>query len=77
MQQIQQLYTQFLNFFPAVLHPIISIIVVAVIVYSIFQVLRSNFLYLILLVILLPASVPVLQSIWQGILDLLKFLLHT
>ncbi len=76
MQQIQVLYTRFLGLFPPVLHPIISIILVIVVVYAIIQVLKKDFIYLIVLVILLPASVPVLRSVGQGIIDLIKFLLH-
>jgi hypothetical protein len=76
MDQIQQLYTQFLNLFPPFLHPIISIIVVGVLIYSIVQVIRRDFIYLIILIVLLPASVPVLKSIGQGIIDLIKFLLN-
>jgi len=77
MQQIQGLYTQFLSLFPPVLHPLISVILVIVIVYSLVQVLRRNFIFLIILVILLPASVPLLRSVWQGIVDLIRFLLGT
>ena len=75
MKQIEQFYTQFLNLFPAFLHPVISIIVVVVVIYAVVQVLKKDFIYLIILVILLPASIPVLKSIGQGIIDLLKFLL--
>lgn len=76
MQQIQDLYTRFLSLFPSVLHPIISIILVVVIIYAIIQVIKKDFIYLIVLVILLPASIPVLRSVGQGIIDLIKFLLH-
>jgi hypothetical protein len=76
LQQIEQFYSHFLSLFPPVLHPVISIIVVVVIIYSLIQVVRKDFIYLIVLVILLPASIPVLKSVGQGIVDLLKFLLH-
>ena len=77
MQQIQDLYTNFLKLFPQALHPIISILIVVVIVYALAQVIKKDFIYLIVLIVLLPASVPILKSVGQGIVDLLKFFLHT
>ena len=76
MQQIQQLYSNFLNLFPPALHPIISIILVIAIVYSLIQVIKKDFIYLIVLIVLLPASVPILKNIGQTILDFIKFLLR-
>ena len=46
----------------------------ALLVYGIYKVIRRQFIYLILLVILLPASVPILRNIWQALLEILKFL---
>jgi hypothetical protein len=47
------------------------------IVYSIFKVIKKDWIFLIALVILLPASQPILQSVWQGIVAFIKFLLNT
>lgn len=71
------LYNQFLNYFPTFLHPIISLVLVVFLVYSIFQALKRNFIFLIVLVVLLPASVPILKSVVQGIVELITFLLGT
>jgi|GEM_PF-642163 len=76
IDQIENFYIQFLNLFPPVLHPVIGLIIVVAIIYSLIQVVRKDFIYLIVLVILLPASIPILKSIGQGIVDLLKFFLH-
>lgn len=74
---IQSLYLQFLSNFPVTLRPLISIGVAILIVYSIFKVIKKDWIFLIALVILLPASQPILQSVWQGIVAFIKFLLNT
>ena len=75
MDQILSIYTQFLNFFPKSIHGIISLLLAALLVVAIFKVLKKNFIYIIVLVILLPASVPILRNIWEGLVNLVKFLL--
>ena len=75
MEQIISIYNQFLSFFPQSIQGIVSFALAILIVYAIYKVLKRNFIYLILLVILLPASVPILKSIWNGAVNLVKFLL--
>jgi hypothetical protein len=75
--EIQSLYLQFLSNFPVNLRPLISIGLAVLIVYSIFKVIKKDWIFLIALVILLPASQPILQSVWQGIVAFIKFLLNT
>ncbi len=75
MQYLQELYTQFLGYFPNFLQPFVSVALAVLLVYSIFQALKRNFLYLIVLVVLLPASVPILKGVWEALLNVIKFLL--
>ena len=75
--EIQSLYLQFLTNFPVNLRPLISIGLAVLIVYSIFKVIKKDWIFLIALIILLPASQPILQSVWQGIVVFIKFLLNT
>jgi hypothetical protein len=77
LADIQNLYLEFLKNFPASLQPIISIGLAVLIVYSIFKVIKKDWIFLIALIILLPGSKPILQSIWQGIVVIVKFLLNT
>lgn len=77
MSEIQSLYIQFLSNFPETLRPFISIGLAVLLVYAIFKVIKKDFIYLIALVILLPASVPILKNVWQGIVMFIKFLLNT
>lgn len=76
MSEIQNLYLQFLSNFPASLQPLISLGLALLVIYSVFKVIKKDFVYLIALVVLLPASVPILKSVWEGVLAFVKFLLN-
>ncbi len=76
MSEIQNLYLQFLGNFPVSLRPIISLGLALLVVYSVFKVIKKDFIYIIALVVLLPASLPILKSIWGGIVVFVKFLLN-
>ncbi|HEX3099344.1 MAG TPA: hypothetical protein VHQ41_00020 [Patescibacteria group bacterium] len=75
MDYLQNLYSQFLGFFPNFLHPFISIAVVVFLVYSIVQALKKNFIFLIVLVVLLPASIPILKNVVDILIGFIKYLL--
>lgn len=77
MSEIQNLYLLFLSNFPGPLRPVISLGLALLVVYSVFKVIKKDFIYIIALVILLPASVPILKSVWQGLVAFVKFLLNT
>lgn len=77
LADIQNIYLEFLNNFPVTLRPLISIGVAILIVYSIFKVIKKDWIFLVALLILLPASKPILQSVWQGVVVFIKFLLNT
>ncbi len=77
LSDLQSLYLQFLANFPPSLQPLISIGLALLIIYSIFKVIRKDWIFLIALLILLPASKPILESVWQGIVVFIKFLLNT
>ena len=73
---IQNLYLEFLKNFPVSLQPVISVGVAVLLIYSIFKVVKKDWIFIVALVILLPASKPVLQNIWEGVVSLIKFLLN-
>lgn len=77
LANIQNIYLEFLQNFPTATQPVISILFAILIVYSIFKVVKKDWIFLIALVILLPSSKPILQSVWQGIVIFIKFLLNT
>ena len=76
MSQLETIYLQFLNNFPLSLRPVVSIILAVLIVYSIFKIIKHDFIFLIVLIILLPASIPIFENVWQSILALIQFLLN-
>jgi len=75
MDQIMSIYNQFLSYFPANLHGVVSLCLAILIAYGIFKVLRRDFIYIILLIVLLPASVPILKNIWDSLANIINFLL--
>ena len=75
MDSIYSIYTQFLSYFPEKVHGLVSLFLGILLIVGIYKVLRRQLIYLVLLVILLPASVPILKNIWEQILEFLKFLL--
>ena len=75
MAQVYQIYNQFLALFPSGLAPLINVILAILIIYGIIKVIQKDFVWLILLIVLLPASVPILKNIWQSVVNIITFLL--
>jgi hypothetical protein len=75
MDQIQSIYLEFLANFPVQIRPVVSIALAVLLVYSLFKVLKKDWIFLIALLILLPTSKSILQSIWEGIVAFIQFLL--
>lgn len=76
MSEIQKIYLEFLTNFPEGLRPFISIGLAVFLVYSVIKVIKKDFLFIIGLVILLPASKSILENIWQALVSFIKFLLN-
>ena len=74
-EQVYAVYYQFLSYFPAQYHGLVSLALAILLVYAVYKVIKRNFVFIILLVLLLPQAVPMLQSIWANVLEVLKFLL--
>jgi hypothetical protein len=75
MQEIQNIYNSILAPFPLFLHPFISFGLAIFLIYSIVQVLKKNFIFLIALIILLPASIPIIKQVGMSLVSIVKFLL--
>lgn len=75
MDQIFSIYEQFLSYFPEHLRGFVSLALAVLLVIGIFKVIKREFIYIILLIVLLPASVPILKNIWDSLANILKFLL--
>jgi hypothetical protein len=72
--KLQALYSQFLLNFSPTLQPVVSIVLAVLIVYVVYRIIRKDWIFIIALVILVPSSIPVLKSIWAGIVAVVKFL---
>lgn len=68
-------YDAFITNFPQQYQTLISLGLLAIIVIGLFQLLKKSLLWLILLLIFIPASVPILAKIGQGVLDFLKYII--
>ena len=75
-QKVQELYLQFLQNFPPAVQPMVSIVFAFLIIYTIYRIIKQDFIFIIALAILVPTSIPVMKSIWFGIVDFLKFLFN-
>jgi hypothetical protein len=75
MDQLISIYNQFLSYFPPSLHGWISLGLAILIIIGIIKVIKRDFIYLILLVVLLPASWPILKNVWDSVAKMIKFLL--
>jgi len=76
MTQIENIYTQFLNYFPPQIQPIVSIILVILIIYSVWRIIQKDFIFIIALIVLVPGSIPIFQSVWQGLVAFLQFVFN-
>lgn len=74
--RIQDIYLQFLANFPVQFQPMVSVAVGLIIVFVVYRIIKRDFIFIIALVILVPTSVPVLKSVWGGIVSLLKYLFN-
>ena len=70
------MYSQFLANFPVQYQPVVSVVVGLVIVYAVYRIIKRDFIFIVLLVILVPTSIPVLKSVWAGLVTLLKYLFN-
>lgn len=68
-------YEQFLGIFPTGWHAFISIGIILVLAGTIWTIVKKSGLWLFLLVLLIPASLPALRTIGQYLVDIFEFLL--
>ncbi|MGE5298145.1 MAG: hypothetical protein ACM3KM_03205 [Acidobacteriaceae bacterium] len=75
MDQIYEIYNQFIGYFPHNIQWAVSAILAVLIIWAVIKVLSRQFIYIILLVVLLPASVPIFKNVWNSVAQVIKFLL--
>ena len=65
MDQLADIYQQFLNLFPVSIQWLISSVIAIALVVAIIKLLIKNFLIGIVLLILVVVSVPILRITWE------------
>ena len=71
---IQAIYLKVLSNFPTEIQPFVSLILGIVLVVAVLQVLKKNFIWLIVIIVLLPASLSILRGITNLLIAVLKYL---
>lgn len=74
LNEIKIMYAHVLTNLPAEAQPFVSLILGVVVVVAVLQILKKNLIWLIVLVVLLPASISILRGITELLIKLLKFL---
>lgn len=72
MNEIINLWNQFINLFPIGIRSLIALGIFIGLVVLILDLIKRNFLWIILLVIFIPASIPIFKTIVDGIFYLLR-----
>lgn len=68
-------YNQFLMIFPAPLQWLITLLIVIGLVVGFINLIRQNALFLVLVVVLLPAFIPILQRFFADLYNFFLYLL--
>lgn len=68
-------YNQFLAIFPAPLQWVITLLVVVGLVVGFINLIRTNALFLIVLILLLPAFIPIFQRFFTDLYNFFLYLL--
>jgi hypothetical protein len=74
MQKVFDFYNIFLDKFPHQYHTLISIGILILFIVLLYNLLKRNFIWILLLILLVPASMPVLSNIYSGIVEIIRYL---
>ncbi len=74
MDFLFQAYDRFISNFPVQYQGLISLGLLAIIVLGLFQLIKKNLLWLFLLILFVPASIPILSKIGTGLVEFLKYI---
>lgn len=72
MDQIMTLWQDFISLFPMELQGLIALLVFVGIVLILIDLIKRNFIWILLLIIFVPASVPIFRTIVDGIFYFLR-----
>lgn len=72
MNQIMVLWQDFISLFPMELQGLIALLIFVGIVLMLIDLIKRNFIWILLLIIFVPASVPIFRTIVDGIFYFLR-----
>jgi len=75
MDKIFSYYDQFLKLFPDNWHTAVSVAIIIIMVMLVLRFMRYGIVGIILLVIFVPASIPVLKNIGMGVIAFVQHVL--
>jgi hypothetical protein len=76
MDNLFQIYDKFLSLFPDGWHTIVSAIVLLAMIMLVLKYWKVGIIGIVLLVIFVPASVPVLKNIGMSVIDVVKHVIN-
>jgi hypothetical protein len=76
MDNLFQIYDKFLSLFPDGWHTIVSTIVLLAMIILVLKYWKVGIIGIVLLVIFVPASVPVLKNIGMSVVDVVKHVIN-
>jgi hypothetical protein len=76
MDNLFQIYDKFLSLFPDGWHTIVSTIVLLAMIMLVLKYWKVGIIGIVLLVIFVPASVPVLKNIGMSVVDVVKHVIN-
>lgn len=74
MTLFTDLYNRFLGLFPPATHWLVSAIVLVSIIAAFFVLIKTDWLWLLLLIVLIPVIFPILRSFFFGIYEFVLYL---
>ena len=72
MDQIMMLWQDFISLFPMGLQGLIALLIFVGIVLMLIDLIKRNFIWILLLIIFVPASVPIFRTIVDGVFYFLR-----
>lgn len=76
MDSIFNVYDRFLAIFPPHFQGIISLFVFVLVIFAIYKIIKKDFIWIIALILLLPASISILSKIWNSLVEFLQYLIN-
>lgn len=70
------IYNRFLGLFPSQLHWLVSLIILASIIFALIALISANWLFILLAVLLFPVIYPVLKSFFGELYTFIIYLWH-